>query len=99
MLSLLHGYCPFKILLFKFVYPLPTPQFGLKNGFSLHVGLIQLCNMLPAAQQLGPPHPPLGGVWGGSKYLEGGLGGGGMCPSFNIPTICPILDFPYTLSP
>ncbi len=56
------------------VYPLfhlPTRQFGLKNEFSQHVGLIQLCNMTPVTTTFPvtlPLHPR--GVTG-EKKIEG----------------------------
>jgi hypothetical protein len=79
------------------IHPCPPPEFGLRNKISLNVGLIQLCDMIPAAAAVMSPSPPypLGGFWGAPEVLKGRYWGvGRTCPSFNIPTFCPMLVFP-----
>jgi hypothetical protein len=63
---------------------LPSHQFGLKSGYSWHVGLTQLSKMtsVNTAVPLPPPLTPLGGSgWGGGRgmrelWVRPGGGGG-----------------------
>jgi hypothetical protein len=71
LLLFLHWHCPLNKILGLCVFPLlhpaiPPPTLDLKSEFSQHVGMIQLCNMIPATAAAVPSLPILpGGVLGG----------------------------------
>jgi hypothetical protein len=64
---------------FFLIHTPPSPQFGLKSGYSQHLGLSQLCNMIVSvynSPSLPYPLSPPPGVAGGEGLQEFGGGGG-----------------------